>query len=225
MSVKILLMSKDPVTLAGLQAIVGGTEALSLINGTAVNCSGPPTVERAAPQPDVVILGEPHSKKYVSEIIQKFTANCQNGTPRPKFIVVSQNDDDDAIVAAVRAGASGYLSQVGSPDELLHAIQIAAQGGAVFSSKVAIRLSRYFSAMHNLQQGAKFPDLTSREIEILELLADGLENRQIAKQLFLSEKTIRNYVSRIFTKLEVTDRTMAAVRARDAGLGHEDLGR
>lgn len=137
----------------------------------------------------------------------------------PRVLMMSVNEDDDMVVAALRAGAHGYLAKGSPRDELISAVRTVAAGGAVFSSAVAARLSVYFSAVHELPSRAAFPQLTDRERQILDLVARGRTNRQIARELVLAEKTVRNHVSHVFTKLRITDRASAVVRARDAGLG------
>ncbi|KUF19205.1 LuxR C-terminal-related transcriptional regulator [Streptomyces silvensis] len=144
-------------------------------------------------------------------------APAEPGAPRVLF--VSGSAEDDAVVAALRAGARGYLVKGVVGEELVRGLRTVAQGGAVFSAAVADRLGCYFSAVHELPVRAAFPDLTEREREVLDLVARGLSNRRIARELALSEKTVRNHVSRVFAKLRVADRVEAAVRARDAGLG------
>ncbi|MBO1337234.1 response regulator transcription factor [Streptomyces sp. VRA16 Mangrove soil] len=218
-AINLLIRSEDPVALAGLEAIVDKDVAMTLIcrpdGGSGTLRCRPETL----PQPHVIILGEPPSKRFICENVQEILSTYGRAKSRPKTLVVSQNDDDDVIVAALRVGVNGYLSRIGSPEELLHSIRLVAKGGAAFSPTIAARFSRYFSTMPSLPELTGFADLTAREMEILELLADGLGNQQIARRLFLAEKTVRNYVTRIFAKLEVHDRASAAVRARDAGLG------
>ncbi|RKS79647.1 LuxR family two component transcriptional regulator [Actinomadura pelletieri DSM 43383] len=139
--------------------------------------------------------------------------------PPPRILVLTMSEEDDSVVAALRAGARGYVVKGVLRGELVQAVQTVAVGGAVFSPAVADRLGAYFTALHTAPSRAAFPDLTAREAEILDLVARGLDNRQIARRLVLSDKTVRNYVSQLLTKLQVHDRTQAAVRARDAGLG------
>ncbi|MET8830116.1 response regulator transcription factor [Streptomyces sp. NPDC004610] len=219
MKSNVFIISDSPITVAGIEAIIDQDEKFSLVGQAAGSSDGIRRLEDTAFQPDVVILGEPSSKKTICETVQRIFSNYHREKLRPRIIVVSQQDDDDVIVAALRVGVSGYLTQIRSSEELLHAIQIVAEGGAAFSPTIASRLSRYFSKMQSGPNLTEFPDLTSRELEILELLARGLGNQQIARRLFLAEKTVRNYISRIFTKLEVHDRATAVVVARDAGLG------
>lgn len=219
--INLFILSEDTVTLAGLEAIIDQDDNVSLIGRAVDGTDGMRCLEKSELHPHVIIIGEPPSKRTICENVQQILSKYRHEKSRPKMIVVSQNDDDDVIVAALRSGVNGYLARVGSSEELLHSIRIVAKGGAAFSPTIAARFSRYFSTVRSLPVLTGFSDLTSRELEILDLLAGGLGNRQIARRLFLAEKTVRNYVSRIFAKLEVHDRATAAVRARDAGFGEQ----
>ncbi len=131
--------------------------------------------------------------------------------------------DDDSVFAAMRAGARGYILKGAEPAETVRAIRAVAQGEAIFSPGVAERLVHYFaqgtSAGETARAGPKvFPEVTDREREVLMLIAQGLTNSAIAERLVLSPKTIRNYITEIFSKLQVVDRAQAIVRAREAGL-------
>jgi DNA-binding NarL/FixJ family response regulator len=141
----------------------------------------------------------------------------------PRVLVMSAAEEDDAIIGALRAGAKGFIDKGVSREDLLHSIRLVASGGAVFSPWPAGRLSDYFAAIHRQPGRLAFPELTERETQILDLLARGQDNRSIARELMLAEKTIRNNITSVFTKLNVTGRTAAAVRARDAGLGVDSI--
>ncbi len=147
--------------------------------------------------------------------------------PEVGVLVITMVEEDDSVFAAMRAGALGYLLKGADKGETLAAIRAVARGEAVFGPGIARRLIRYFdpppSAQRQAPSGA-FPELTAREREILDLVAAGKNNAEIARTLFLSLKTIRNYVSNIFTKLQVADRAQAIVRAREAGMGGEPPG-
>jgi DNA-binding NarL/FixJ family response regulator len=134
-------------------------------------------------------------------------------------LVMTMSTDDDAVVAAMRAGARGYVVKGAGRAELLHAVRTAAAGGAVFSPQVADRLGAYFAGLAALPGRESFPELTDREREVLDHLARGHDNRRIARELFLSDKTVRNHVSNVLAKLGVEDRAAAAVRGRNGGLG------
>jgi DNA-binding NarL/FixJ family response regulator len=126
------------------------------------------------------------------------------------------------VFAAMRAGAKGYLLKDSGGQGVLHAIRAMASGEAVFGPGVAERIVGFFTAPRPAQQRA-FPELTEREEEVLSLLAEGKNNQQIARRLYLSIKTVRNHVSNILLKLQVADRTQAVIRARDAGMGQDVL--
>ncbi len=127
--------------------------------------------------------------------------------------------DDDSVFAAMRAGARGYLLKGADGEETVRAVRAVAHGEAIFSPAVAQRLMGYFGASRTAAAPASFPELTEREQEVLALIAQGYINAAIAERLVLSPKTVRNYVSSIFSKLQVADRAEAIAKARDAGLG------
>jgi DNA-binding NarL/FixJ family response regulator len=132
-------------------------------------------------------------------------------------------EDDDSVFAAMRAGAKGYLLKDSGGEGVVHAIRAVASGEAVFGPGVAERIIGYFSAPRAAAPQRAFPELTEREEEVLSLVAQGKSNREIARQLFVSLKTVRNHVSNILLKLQVADRAQAVIRARDAGMGRDGL--
>jgi DNA-binding NarL/FixJ family response regulator len=217
--INLFILCDDPVSLAGLESIIDKEEGVSLIGRSVTAGDGMRCLDDSRVKPHVVILGEPPSKQSLCENVQQILTRYRLDKSRPKIIVVSQNDDDDVVLTAVRVGVHGYLTRMRSAEELLDSIQLVAKGGAAFSQTIAARFSRYFSSVPEFPEPSALPGLTSRELEILTLLASGLGNHQIARRLFLAEKTVRNYVSRILTKLQVHDRASAALLARDAGLG------
>jgi DNA-binding NarL/FixJ family response regulator len=129
------------------------------------------------------------------------------------------HDDDEAIYGALRAGARGYLLKGADRNEIVRAVLGVAEGGSVFGGEVGQRIVEFFTSAQHQYAASVFPDLTAREREILDLVARGLGNHEIGRRLFLSEKTIRNNVATILTKLEVHDRAAAVAKAREAGLG------
>ncbi|MEZ4671743.1 MAG: response regulator transcription factor [Anaerolineae bacterium] len=129
-------------------------------------------------------------------------------------------EDDDMVFAAMQAGARGYLLKGSDQSEIIRALQAVSEGQAIFSAAIARRLMSYFS--HPLPAAFApqvFPELTGREREILDLIAAGYNNSEIAEHLVLSGKTVRNHVSNILSKLQVSDRAHAIIQAREAGLG------
>jgi DNA-binding NarL/FixJ family response regulator len=131
-------------------------------------------------------------------------------------------EDDKSILAAMRAGAHGYVLKGADGAQTLRAIHAVASGEAIFSPAITRRLTEYFATPGGdpgTSAVQAFSNLTEREHAILSLMAEGYTNNAIASRLYLSPKTVRNYVSSIFTKLEVSDRSQAIVQAREAGLG------
>jgi DNA-binding NarL/FixJ family response regulator len=139
--------------------------------------------------------------------------------PDVKVLVLTMVDDDQAVFAAVQAGAMGYLLKGAGQDEIARALASVAAGQAVYGPEVARRMRAFFAAGPGGASAVPFPSLSEREREVLGLMAQGASNGDIARRLFLSDKTVRNYVSSIFTKLDVDGRPEAIVRAREAGLG------
>jgi DNA-binding NarL/FixJ family response regulator len=140
-------------------------------------------------------------------------------SPHMGIIVVTMFEDDDSVFAAMRAGARGYVLKVADQEEMLRAIRAVARGEALFGPAIASRLMSYFTAPRPAATSLLFPELTDREREVLGLIAQGYNNEEIARRLVLSQKTVRNHMSNIFSKLQVADRAQAIVRAREAGLG------
>jgi DNA-binding NarL/FixJ family response regulator len=135
----------------------------------------------------------------------------------PAVLVLTMFEDDDSVFAAMRAGARGYLLKGAEQDEIVRAIRAVAAGEAIFGPEVAARVIAHFAS--GAGAATAFPALTEREREVLDLVAAGKGNAAIAHDLMISLKTVRNHVSNIFTKLQVSDRSAAVIKARKAGLG------
>ena len=151
------------------------------------------------------------------------TREIQRANPQIGVLVLTMFEDDDSVFAAMRAGAKGYLLKDSGGEGVVHAIRAVASGEAVFGPGVAERMIGFFSAPRAAAPQRAFPELTEREEEVLSLVAQGKSNREIARQLFVSLKTVRNHVSNILLKLQVADRAQAVIRARDAGMGRDGL--
>jgi DNA-binding NarL/FixJ family response regulator len=139
--------------------------------------------------------------------------------PQLGILILTMFDDDEQVFAAMRAGARGYLLKSTDPTELARAIEAVAAGEALFSPIIAKRLLGYFADLKPATLSHVFPELTEREREILDLIAQGLGYAVIARRLGISQKTVRNHASVIFDKLQVAGRAEAMLRAREAGLG------
>lgn len=139
-------------------------------------------------------------------------------SPHIGVIMVTMFEDDDSVFAAMRAGARGYVLKGADQEEMLRVIRAVARGEALFGPSIALRLTAFFNR-NKANASDAFPDLTDREQEVLRLLAQGLSNQEIAANLLISIKTVRNHLSNIFSKMQVTDRVQAIIQARNAGLG------
>jgi len=151
------------------------------------------------------------------------TQRILKAQPDVGIIIVTMLEDDDSLFSAMRAGARGYVLKGADKAEMLKSIRAVAEGEALFGPGIAARLLNFFhknpQKSENESSSVAFPNLTDREREILACIAHGDTNTEIAERLTISLKTVRNHVSNIFNKLQVTNRTQAAIRARDAGLG------
>jgi DNA-binding NarL/FixJ family response regulator len=166
-------------------------------------------------QPDVVLMDLTMPGVGGIEATHRIVSNA----PHIGVIVLTMVEDNESVFAAMRAGARGYLLKGARKAEILHAIKGVAAGEAIFGAPIAARMITYFNTARPPTQAAAFPELTSREIDILTLMATHLPNPSIADRLGISEKTVRNNVSAILVKLRVADRAQAILAAREAGLG------
>ena len=216
-ALRILVCDDHPVYRDGLRLLLG---TLPDIDVVAVADNGQDAVERARElRPDVVIMDLQMPQLNGIEATAQITAE----NPELAVLVLTMSEDDESVFAAMRAGARGYLLKGANQDEIARTVTAVSRGELVLSSSVARRVSAYFAAPRELPgpggAAEHFPQLTAREREILDLLAGGGSNAQIASALYLSPKTVRNNVSNIFAKLHVSSRAQAVIRARDAGLG------
>jgi len=146
------------------------------------------------------------------------TRRILHNSPHIRILVVTMFEDDATVFAAMRAGARGYILKDAEKENILRAIQAVGKGEAIFSPTIATRLIDFFTSQASTSAKEIFPSLTEREREILQLIARGISNADIARELSLSPKTVYNYVSNILSKLQVVDRAQAVIRAREAGL-------
>ena len=194
----------------GLRVMLGALPEIQLVGEAA---SGDEAIERALVlQPDVVLM----DLKMPGCNGIEATRRILRQNPNVGVLVLTMFDDD-SVFAAMQAGARGYLLKDATLEDVVRAIDAVGRGEAIFSPTIAQRLLSYFATTR--PAAVMFPELTEREREILTMIAHGRSNEQIAEQLVVSIKTVRNHVSTIFSKLQVADRAQAVVRAREAGLG------
>jgi DNA-binding NarL/FixJ family response regulator len=212
-SLQILVADDSEAFRAGLCALLASVSGMTVV-GEATD--GDEAIAAAlALQPDVVLMDLNMPGRNGIDA----TRAIVSGAPHIAVLVLTMHEDDESVFAAVQAGARGYLVKGARQAELLRALRAVAEGGAVFGPEIARRMVDFFAAAAQATAPTAFPELTAREREILDLVARGRANGQIAEQLVLSTKTVRNHVSNIFTKIQVVDRAQAIVKAREAGIG------
>lgn len=210
-TISILVAEDSAAFRTGLRALLASAADMQVV-GEAED--GAQAVEMAiALQPEVILMDLKMPVRNGIEATREIAQSC----PHIAIVMLTMFEDDDSVFAAMQAGARGYLLKGAVRNEILTAVRAAAAGEAIFGPALAKRMMGYFSQARTSDR--PFPELTERERDVLELIAQGRNNGQIAEHLVLSPKTVRNYVTSIFDKLQVADRAQAIVRARDAGMG------
>ena len=212
---RVLLADDHPVFRKGLRALLTSLPEAVVIGEASDGAAA--VVLAAECQPDLVVMDVHMPELDGVEATRRIVV----ARPATRVLILTMFDDDESVFAAVQAGARGYVLKGAQRSELFRAIRAVAAGDAIFGPGIARRLVGYFARPRPRGLPAPFPDLTDREREILELVAQGRSNAEITSLLVLSPKTIRNHVSNMFAKLQVRDRAEAIVRAREAGLGGE----
>lgn len=210
---RVLIADDHPLFRSGMRALLSADGETEVVGEAS---TGEEAIELAtALQPDVILMDL--QMPGMSGI--EATRRILHANPHIRILVVTMYEDDHSVFTAMRAGARGYLLKGASPDEVLRAIAAVGSGEAIFSPSIATRLIDFFATLQPMALPQALPELTEREREILTLIAQGESNAVIARRLGLSNKTVSNYVSNIFSKLQVADRAQAMLRARQAGLG------
>lgn len=207
--ISVLLVDDHPVFRLGLAAVIEGFSGIEVVGEAATASEAIDMADDL--QPDVVVMDVqlPDSSGIDA------TASLLARRPEVGVLMLTMFEDDDSVHAAMRVGARGYLVKGAGVQEIERAVRAVANGEMILSPTAAR------SARENWRPPGSglFPELSEREGEVLDLLARGLDNGAIARRLTLSEKTVRNHVSNIFTKLRVANRSEAIVKARSAGIG------
>jgi len=209
--IRVLIADDHPVFRFGMRALLESEPDIQVL-GEAT--TGAQAVEMALSlKPDLVLMDINMPGMHGLEA----TRRVLEGDPSIAVLVVTMMEDD-TVLAALRAGARGYLLKGAEGEQTLNAIRTVAAGGSIFSPEVAGRVIGFVAGAGS-DSGHAFPELTEREFEILGMMARGLTNSAIANRLVISEKTVRNYVSAIFRKMGVTSRGEAIAKAHQGGLG------
>jgi DNA-binding NarL/FixJ family response regulator len=207
--VRVVIVDDHPVVREGLRTFLAVQEGIAVVGEAADGAEALATVRSVAP--DVVLLDLVMPGIDGVAAIARLTAE----SPDTRVLVLTSFPDDDKLLAAVQAGAAGYLLKDVAPAELAEAVRAVARGEAALSSRPAARLLREYAQGGS---GGSPVALTGREREVLTLLGRGLANKQIARELSIAEKTVKTHVSHVLSKLGLADRTQAALYAVRVGL-------
>jgi DNA-binding NarL/FixJ family response regulator len=211
---RVVVADDHPVFREGLMVVL---EDLTDVEVVAEAANGEEAIAAVVEhRPDVVVMDVQMPGTGGVEATRRIVAEH----PETAVLMLTMSADDDSLYAALRAGARGYLLKDADKTAIARALEAVARGEAVFGPKVASSVLSFFAGSSTRGGSAQpFPQLTDRERELLDLLARGCDNPTIARRLFLSDKTVRNRVSTILHKLQVSSRAEAVAVARDAGLG------
>jgi DNA-binding NarL/FixJ family response regulator len=210
-TVRVVLADDHPMYRFGLRAVLDASPEVEVVGEAADGAELLALVGRCAP--DVVLTDLSMPRLSGTAAIDELTRR----RPGLGVLVLTMHEDDVSLFGALRAGARGYLLKGADREEIVRAVLAVAGGDAVYGGAVARRVVDALTGAAS--RAPVLPELTGREREVLELLAAGLPTGQIARRLTLSDKTVRNHVSAVLTKLQVPDRGAAVARAREAGLG------
>jgi DNA-binding NarL/FixJ family response regulator len=217
-SIRVLLVDDQQLVRTGFRMILADEEGIEVV-GEAGN--GREAVELAAGlEPDVVVMDV--RMPVMDGVDATRQLATENGGAGPRILVLTTFDADENVVQALRAGASGFLLKDVHPADFAQAIRIVAAGEALLAPSVTRRLIDRFARLSvpadESQVAERLRDLTEREREILELVANGLSNREIAQRLSLAEPTVKTHVSHLLMKLELRDRAQLVVLAYELGV-------
>jgi DNA-binding NarL/FixJ family response regulator len=212
-TVRVVLVDDHPVFRIGMAALLDSLPGIR-VTGQAASATEARALFDGPVEADVVLMDLDLGDGSGIDL----TRDLLHGRPGLAVLVVTMHEDDDAVVASVRAGARGYLVKSAPPDAVERAVRAVAAGEMILSPAVAQRAMAYVLGGRTATR-VPFPQLTDREREVLDLVAAGLDNAVISTRLSLSPKTVRNHVANVLTKLAVPDRSAAIVRAREEGLG------
>ena len=212
---RVLIADDHPLFRHGIAALLQASPEFEVVGEATTGEEAIALAEQL--QPDVILMDI--RMPGINGI--EATRGILHTSPHIRVLMVTMSEDDASVFTAMRAGARGYVLKEAQKDDMLRAIRAIGRGEAIFSPAIAGRLIDFFAAPRPSAPPQAFPELTEREREILNLIAQGHSNPEIAERLVLSPHTVRNYVSNIFSKLQVVDRAQAIVRAREAGLGYD----
>ena len=212
--VRVVVVDDEPMVCGFLRTILGSADDIDVVDEAHDGAAGVEAVVRS--RPDVVLMDLRMPGVDGLTAIERIS---ELGSP-PAIVVLTTFDADQYVLRALRAGAAGFLVKSTPPEDLIGLVRVAAEGHTVLSAAAARRLITASADSHSARDRARnlVASLTERETEVLACLGEGLSNAQIAARLYLSEATIKGYVSRMLEKLNCANRTQAGLIAHDAGV-------
>jgi DNA-binding NarL/FixJ family response regulator len=216
MSIRVLIVDDEALVRAGLRLLLQSYPDMQVVGEAADGDLAVRAVRDL--RPDIVLMDVTMPRVDGPTATARLTTG---GADHPAIIILTTSASDTDVVRAIRAGARGFLLKDAEPDRLIEAIRVVAQGDAVLAPSITASLLRRYGQRLSLPS-AEQPDglhgLTSRELEIVRLLARGFSNREIADALALTEPTVKSHISHVLLKLDLRDRTQAVIAAYEAGL-------
>ncbi|MBL0747150.1 response regulator transcription factor [Nocardioides baculatus] len=213
--ITVVLADDHQIVRDGLTALLGALDGFTVVGTASDGREAVDVVLRK--RPDVVVMDIQMPQLDGIEATRQVTTRL----PDTRVVMLTMNEDDDTVLSAIRAGASGYLLKGSGAEEVVGALRAARAGGMVFGASLAARVAGLFVHGAAPVEESPFPELTERERDVLERLARGHTNDAIARELYVSNKTVRNAVSSIYAKLHAAGRAEAIIKAREAGFGRD----
>lgn len=214
--IRVLVADDHQLFREGLTALLNAAAETAVVGDAGTGAEA--VAAAGAVDPDVILMDIQMPEMNGIEATRRILADH----PEVGIIMLTMLEDDDSLFAAMCAGARGYILKGADKAEVLRTITAVYEGQALFGPEIARRLTQFFQRGGSMEEAVvPFPELTDREREVLNLIAQGLSNQQIADQLYITVKTVSNYISKIFSKLQVADRAQAIVKAREANMGKD----
>lgn len=212
-SIRVLLADDHTLFRKGIRTLLERMQGMEVVGEVA---SGREAVSQAQELVPDIILMDIKMPEFTGI---EATRSILQENPHIGVVLLTMFDDPDSVFSGMRAGARGYVLKEAEPDELLRAVEAAYRGEVILCPIIAKKLLEHFGREpESRQPGLRYEDLTQRELQVLQRAADGLSNKEIAARLVLSEKTVKNHIANIFSKLQVNDRTQAILYALRKGL-------
>ncbi|GAA5045869.1 DNA-binding NarL/FixJ family response regulator [Thermocatellispora tengchongensis] len=210
--IRILIADDQAMVRAGLRMVLETEEGMAVVGEAADGAEAVAVARRTRPDVVLMDISMPRMDGLAA------AAALLGGQNPPKVIMLTTFNTDENLYAALRVGTSGFLLKVSPPEQLVDAVRVVAAGDALLDPAVTTRVIASFAGRHEPAPPPQLAELTPRELEVLRLLARGLTNAEIAKELYVGEATVKTHVARVLMKLHLRDRAQAVVFAYESGV-------